>query len=1077
MLKKLQVTVGIFLALVGPLEARMIRGGSTPPSTFNGGATQVNTQFIPDRSAFPFVDMAKVGGDITDPSTGAPIAPNLRDANGYPTSGTWNKNVVYPNPLLKPGDYLLMWTGGGPNTVMKSPGGTPVSGSLTGANGTYRFTPASLTVDTVATAFLGVQTTGAGYSPVTSLSLVNVNDFAAWQLDANAFAPEYIAAFAGGKYGVVRYLNWMGSSFDGVNGSTWTDWASRKSQTYHSFDAYDYRANWWGGNPTNGGSGNDYTLTTPASPTYIFGNGAPVDKQILQVQFSQDATLIQTTSATISGNTINWSGHTFTGNEPVTIYKINNNLPTGLWSQNYYVVGSSVVAGVSFQISTTPGGAAIGSFGTGAAGTYGVVRLPTLNINGTGAVPIRNPVGDPLTGAAELPKTGGATPLYVTMVYDAELNCWMKNGGTSNQGSRGISNGIPPELLLKFAIKVRAHPWFMSSGYAMDPMTDFWPTYAAYVKANSPAWMIPRYEGPNEQWNFASGFFATRYGWNKSWHHWGIQFGTNDWQGKIVSTLGQAVNAVYGGQPDGTKYWLVNGMQGGSAYYYLGGNTVAQNNQRMSSSTYTGQAAPAQSGYSKAVGVAEAYRWTTHVAPANYYTPYGAYNTLSELQTAILYGATNVGNSAAQTANLNTYANTSVGATLSGSGLFTIASPGVVNWPSHPFVQDDQVVIYTQGTLPTGLSQRVGYWINVINANSFNLKPSPGGALINFTGTQSGQHSISAAPFRGFNISVNAAIAQAFATWGAGYINNAGNPVGLTFYEGNWSPDTGGLDATTTVSAISAPGPTTVVTVGANTTLSNIDGSTFSAAGVGAQVGGSVSFDSIGGMTQLNNTTFSPSFPAGSANISGANNLVLNQAVSFRQTSGGLFRIPNELVQGAPYYVVSTGNPFQISRTRGGTPITFAGPAMSFAIVAYPGWFVTNVNGQQLTLDVDSSTFGTYTSGGTLTYTNSAHQITRLRVDGRLAPDLEALVYGNTWPVPSLYASLAASGGLFPSKYLLNGTQDAWSALQPNIYQAYPTTGEWIANRNFSPGYNFLLKRDLDPASNDNDPMWLEKAA
>jgi hypothetical protein len=25
--------------------------------------------------------------------------------------------------------------------------------------------------------------------------------------------------------------------------------------------------------------------------------------------------------------------------------------------------------------------------------------------------------------------------------------------------------------------------------------------------------------------------------------------------------------------------------------------------------------------------------------------------------------------------------------------------------------------------------------------------------------------------------------------------------------------------------------------------------------------------------------------------------------------------------------------------------------------------------------------------------------------------------------------------------------------------------------------FNFLLKRDLDPASNDNDPMWLEKAA
>jgi hypothetical protein len=25
--------------------------------------------------------------------------------------------------------------------------------------------------------------------------------------------------------------------------------------------------------------------------------------------------------------------------------------------------------------------------------------------------------------------------------------------------------------------------------------------------------------------------------------------------------------------------------------------------------------------------------------------------------------------------------------------------------------------------------------------------------------------------------------------------------------------------------------------------------------------------------------------------------------------------------------------------------------------------------------------------------------------------------------------------------------------------------------------FNFLLRRDLDPAANDNDPMWLEKVA
>lgn len=1026
-------------------DARVPRGASAL-TNFNNGATQVNVQFLPDRSAFPFVDMTKVGDNIVD-ATGATVAPSLVDANGYPSSGVWSKGVTLPDPAYKPGDYLMMWTGGGPNTVMRSPGFSCNSGSLNGANGTCRFTPTIGGINAVVAMTLGVQTTGASYSPVTSLVVVNVNDLAAWQADPNAFTPEYLAAFAAGKFGVVRFLNWIGSQFDGANSSTWTDWASRKPLNYHSFAAYDYRANWWAGTPTNGGSGNDYTLTTPASPTYIFGNGAPVDKQIMHVQFQQDATLINSTAVTFTGTTINWSGHPFTGNEPVAIYKTNSDLPSGLWGgQTYYVVGSSVVAGVSFQISLTPGGAAISSFGTGGgAGPFGGVRLPTLNINGTGAVPIKNVYGDPLTSAGELPSNGGAIVRYGTLVYDAALNCWMKNGGTSSQ-SRGISNGTPPETWLNLAIRTRQHPWFISSGFALDPMTDFWPTFTAYVKANSPSWMIPRYEGANEQWNFGGGFYATRYAWNKSWANWGVQFGSNEWQGKTISTLGQAVNAVYGGTPDGTKYQLINGMQVAAGYYFDCCNNVTQNNQRMTSSVYVAQAAPAQSGYTKTA----ASLYTTHVSPANYYTPYGSYNLLSELQTAILYGATNVGNSAAQTANLNTYANTSVGATISGSGIFTLASPGVVNWTGHPFVQNDQVVVYTQGTLPTGLAPRTGYWVNVVNANSFNLMPSKNGTPINFTGSQSGQHSVSNSNFRGFNVSAVAAQIQAYATWGAGFTNNAGNPVGITFYEGDWSPDTGSSDATTTITAITNAA-NAVVTVGANTTL----GSGSSVAGVGAQVGGSVSFSSVGGMTQLNTSTFTPTFTAGgSANITGANSLILNQAVSFLQTAGPNFRLPPEITAGAPYYVVSTGNPFQISRTRGGAAITIAGSSSySFGIVAYPGWFVTNVAGQNITLDVDSTAFGAYTSGGTLTYTNSAKQVTRLRVDGRLAPDLEGIVYGNTWPVPSLYASITAAGGVFPSKYLLNGSEDAWSALQPNIYVPYPTTGEWIAIKNFSPTY------------------------
>lgn len=1070
MIRLLVLLASVFATSVA--DARVIRGGTTPPPPgFNGGATQVNVNVIPNRAAFPFADMMKNSGIITI-SGGAIAPPNTLDANGYPTSGTWSKSVITPLQSEKPGNYFLKWLGGGPNTVMLAGGFPCITGSLNGVNGSCEFTPTTGGVNTQNNFNVGVATTGASYSPVTRLSVVHQDDLAAWQLDQNAFENKFLSALAAGKYGVVRFLNWQGSSFDGTNASNWTDWDSRKPLGHHSFQGAQYRADWWAGNPDNGGSGNDYTLTTPASPTYKFGNGAPVDKQIMHVRFNQDATLVQSSTVTLSGNTINWSGHPFTGNEPVSIYKISGNLPTGIWSgQNYYVVGSSVVAGVSFQISATPGGAAIGSFGTGASGNYGGVRLITLNINGAGAVPIKNVYGDPLTTSGELPRNlKDALPVYGTLVYDADLNSWIKNGGDNNAGNGGINNAVPPEVQLSLAIQIRAHPWFLSSALALDPMTDYWPTFAAYVKANAPSWMIPRYEPVNEQWNFGTAFWGTRYAWNKSWHHWQTQFDNNSWQGKTVSTLGQAVNAVYGGQPDGTKYWLVNGMQAASAYYFDAGNTVTQNNQRMTASNYVGQAAPAQSGYIKAA----ASNYTTHVAPANYYTPFGMYQKLNELQTAILYGASHANSPASRAADLNSYANSAVGATTSGSGIFTIASPGIVNWTGHPFVTNDMVVVYTQGTLPTGLATRVGYWVNVIDANSFNLKPSKGGALINFTGSQSGQHSISDANFRGFNVSAVAAISQAFVDWAGGYTNNAGNTVKVTYYEGDWSPDTGGGDATTTVTA-ATNAANAVVTIGANTTL----GSGASVAGVGAQVGGSVNFSSIGGMTQLNTSTFTPTFVAGgSANITGANSLILNQAVTFTQQFNTDFQVPPEIVAGTPYYVVSTGNPFQISATRGGSPITFAGStSYSFGIVATPGWFVTNVAGQNITLDVDSSAFGAYTSGGTMTYTASARQVTMLRVNGRLASDLEGIVYGNTWPVPSLYASLAASGGVFPSKYLLSGTLDAWSALQPNVYLPYPTTGEWIANRNFSPGYNFLLKRDLDPASNDNDPMWLEKAA
>jgi hypothetical protein len=64
--------------------------------------------------------------------------------------------------------------------------------------------------------------------------------------------------------------------------------------------------------------------------------------------------------------------------------------------------------------------------------------------------------------------------------------------------------------------------------------------------------------------------------------------------------------------------------------------------------------------------------------------------------------------------------------------------------------------------------------------------------------------------------------------------------------------------------------------------------------------------------------------------------------------------------------------------------------------------------------------------------------------------------------------------GEFPAVFQLTGewpSNNAWSVLE-DIDQS-PAPPQWNAISTC----NFLLKRDLDPASNDNDPMWLEKAA
>lgn len=64
----------------------------------------------------------------------------------------------------------------------------------------------------------------------------------------------------------------------------------------------------------------------------------------------------------------------------------------------------------------------------------------------------------------------------------------------------------------------------------------------------------------------------------------------------------------------------------------------------------------------------------------------------------------------------------------------TAATPGVVTATGHTFVNDSRVV-FTAGTLPTGLSLNTVYYVRGSAANVFNLSLTAGGANINTSGS------------------------------------------------------------------------------------------------------------------------------------------------------------------------------------------------------------------------------------------------------------------------------------------------------------------------------------------------------
>jgi hypothetical protein len=124
----------------------------------------------------------------------------------------------------------------------------------------------------------------------------------------------------------------------------------------------------------------------------------------------------------------------------------------------------------------------------------------------------------------------------------------------------------------------------------------------------------------------------------------------------------------------------------------------------------------------------------------------------------------------------------------------TIASPAVISWASHPFLNSlteidaCPVKFTTTGALPTGITAGTTYWIipsSIVAGTSFEIATSPANALagtaVNTTGTQSGTQTATNLTSDAVNNSANAAIGLSLTAgdWQcSGVITD--NPAGTT---------------------------------------------------------------------------------------------------------------------------------------------------------------------------------------------------------------------------------------------------------------------------------------------------------
>ena len=933
--------------------------GYVPPPGHNGGRSQTNFGSI-YTSDWPFLNVMKNGlmPDFGDHSNNT-LTPDLFNADGYPlATGShsgfhWTIEIQPENQ--RPGNYILTWDGTGTITGTGA-GGSPLgsgvtfTGSIAGnvltipgtITGTIQFGQRVTGGTTLPYTFIMKQLSSTTYQVSKSQTVASVAmtaDGGSFTSSGSAGAGFMAMTIQAAVHEIQFYIRTVGSPI------------ITNVQIYHVDDA------------------------AQAAAGEVFGT--EFLRRIREANFGVLRFL--NWQAGNNTNLTTWRTRKPISHITYQAYQLNNDFYAGVTtnSGNAYSTSGFPAFHSSDGTAWTSGGpkdrdTVLVCYGNSAtqSGTC------SLSVGGSGAVNILTPNGDALSSTyypLGVSAVGGTANALATLVYDAKLSAWLQFGGNA-YGSWGLNGEVPPELMVQLCKEVGAHPYFVSSPHALDPATDYMAELAQYCKTYAAAnatWMIPRFEGPNETWNTAGGFYQTNYANAKAKANWSASEGYMDWYGKALANLGQICAGVYGGTNLGTTYQVLCGVQTTG--------TPSASDERLKSTKYTLQAAAADPAITGSFGTitfskVAAKTVTSHIANSQYISPTQRF-TISELVDGYSYSVTNVGNTSAQAALADAYCDGLLGT----SALYNLQ------------YNKDLWVAWKAWGVANGVNRMCGYE----------------------------------------------------GAWSPDYLNvNGGHPERASW----WSYPTGRTQVNPAIIQL-------------NTNCTNNENDPFNDMPTNGNIAGTPAVAGMGVMFSTGSGFDNPSFRsvtiAGSgpsANIVGTNTLRINQSVYFRADV-----LPSELTaelaltefnpsnpHSVLYYVTSASpTQFQVSATRGGTPITFTSTGTSvFALECWRITTVDNVN-NRVTLDVDSTGFSVPTSGR-MFYVHSQIYSNNLRYAGKMSPHMQGYIYGGA---TSSYQNYFNAGGEFPSNYLMGGpgpiSGNVWNVLEP-LGQT-PNPPQWLA--------------------------------